>query len=393
MDSNVTSQASMTTRASVWFSALPLTTRAVFLLCVGIYGVCLLSGFDNLALVCFSPVAVFYRLQIYRFLTAALFHIGLLHVAFNMLAFLPVGAVLERQLGTLQFAYLLLLFNICGSLFFAAASFVASLLLSDSAEALNACAVGLSGAIFALIVVETHFSGAQTRSVFGLFALPAKFYPWVLLVVWQLLMPGVSFLGHLGGVAAGQAYTWGWLHWVVPPAAAFQAAEGWRLLSSCVRLSAFIAHPGIGGTSPSPALPTSTRASVVGDRGPGGGGSGGGAARPPAWFTGGWLPVPSAEPSAGETGRGGTVSGGTISGGSGSRAPGGSGEAAAFKGRGQTLGGPAAAAPERPASSAAAAAAEARVTRAGSSGGAGGRSGGPSGGPPAKQPGAGTSAS
>lgn len=30
--------------------------------------------------------------------------------------------------------------------------------------------------------------------MFGLLVLPAKYYPWVLLVVWQLLMPGVSFL-------------------------------------------------------------------------------------------------------------------------------------------------------------------------------------------------------
>lgn len=32
---------------------------------------------------------------------------------------------------------------------------------------LNACAVGASGAIFALIVVETHFSGAQVRARLG----------------------------------------------------------------------------------------------------------------------------------------------------------------------------------------------------------------------------------
>ncbi len=57
----------------------------------------------------------------------------------------------------------------------------------------------------------------------GLFVLPARYYPWVLLVVWQLLMPGVSFLGHLGGVAAGQGFVWGLLRWAMPPASAFQA--------------------------------------------------------------------------------------------------------------------------------------------------------------------------
>ena len=66
---------------------------------------------------------------------------------------------------------------------------------------------------------------AQTRSVLGLFAVPARYYPWMLLVIWQLLVPGVSFLGHLGGVAAGQAYAWGWLRWAMPPAAAFQVND------------------------------------------------------------------------------------------------------------------------------------------------------------------------
>ena len=75
---------------------------------------------------------------------------------------------------------------------------------------------------------------AQTRSVLGLFVLPARYYPWVLLVVWQLLMPGVSFLGHLGGVAAGQVYVWGLLRWALPPVAAFQA-RGPRLPSPIFR--------------------------------------------------------------------------------------------------------------------------------------------------------------
>ena len=32
---------------------------------------------------------------------------------------------------------------------------------------------------------------------------PAQYYPWALLLLWQLLMPGVSFLGHLAGVLVG----------------------------------------------------------------------------------------------------------------------------------------------------------------------------------------------
>ena len=54
--------------------------------------------------------------------------------------------------------------------------------------------------------VETGVSRATHRSIFGLFNVPAKFYPWALLGFWQLLMPGASFLGHLCGVAVGTSH-------------------------------------------------------------------------------------------------------------------------------------------------------------------------------------------
>ena len=63
---------------------------------------------------------------------------------------------------------------------------------------LNQCAVGFSGVVFALIVLDNARSGVQRRSIFGLLSVPAPLYPWALLVLWQLLLPGVSFLGHLG---------------------------------------------------------------------------------------------------------------------------------------------------------------------------------------------------
>ena len=47
-------------------------------------------------------------------------------------------------------------------------------------------------------------------------------YPWALLVFWQLLMPGVSFWGHLGGLMAGEAYVRGWLKALIPSQSLFQ---------------------------------------------------------------------------------------------------------------------------------------------------------------------------
>ena len=62
----------------------------------------------------------------WRLLTAAVFHAGLLHVAFNMMAFVPVGASLECSLGTVPFAHLVALLLALGGAAFVFFSFVAA---------------------------------------------------------------------------------------------------------------------------------------------------------------------------------------------------------------------------------------------------------------------------
>ena len=71
---------------------------------------------------------------------------------------------------------------------------------SVTAKLAHQCAIGFSGVIFGLIVVDNSITGATQRSIFGFFHVPAQLYPWTLLVLWQVIMPGVSFLGHLCGV-------------------------------------------------------------------------------------------------------------------------------------------------------------------------------------------------
>lgn len=65
------------------------------------------------------------------------------------------------------------------------------------------CAVGFSGVVFGLVVIDNAVSGATSRSIFGFFSVPARVYPWALLVFWQILVPQASFLGHLAGVTVG----------------------------------------------------------------------------------------------------------------------------------------------------------------------------------------------
>lgn len=62
---------------------------------------------------------------------------------------------------------------------------------------------GLSGVIFSILVVDVSASMEPSQNVLGLFSVPTAAYPWVLLVMMSLMMPNVSFVGHLCGIVSG----------------------------------------------------------------------------------------------------------------------------------------------------------------------------------------------
>ena len=65
-------------------------------------------------------------------------------------------------------------------------------------------AVGFSGVLFAMKVVLNSQSDNYTY-VHGLMV-PARYAAWAELILIQMFVPGVSFLGHLGGILAGILY-------------------------------------------------------------------------------------------------------------------------------------------------------------------------------------------
>ncbi|KAK1313725.1 Uncharacterized protein QJS10_CPA06g01965 [Acorus calamus] len=81
-----------------------------------------------------------------------------------------------------------------------------------------------------MIVIETSLSGAQSRSVFGLFNIPSKWYPWILLLLFQLLATNVSLLGHLCGILSGFAYTHGFFNYLLPGPMFYSAIENSSML-------------------------------------------------------------------------------------------------------------------------------------------------------------------
>ena len=84
---------------STWWRGIPVGTRCIFLVNVGLYiiGLCLprdwtLSARMAPAQFCMSPQAIWrHPSEIYRMVTAAFLHANLMHIAFNMFTFVQVS--------------------------------------------------------------------------------------------------------------------------------------------------------------------------------------------------------------------------------------------------------------------------------------------------------------
>jgi membrane associated rhomboid family serine protease len=122
--------------------------------------------------------------QWWRLFTAAFLHIGLVHLVLNMLALLVFGSELERQLGRRRFLALYLLSALGG------AAAIQVLGAPGGAVAGASTAIyGLMGGLGVLLL-------SRRQDVRGLVTLLA-------INVFISFLPGVSLLGHLGGLVAG----------------------------------------------------------------------------------------------------------------------------------------------------------------------------------------------
>jgi membrane associated rhomboid family serine protease len=120
----------------------------------------------------------------WRVFTAAFLHIGPVHLAVNMLALLLFGSELERQLGRWRYLSLYLLSALGGA--------AAIQLLGDP----RVPVAGASAAIYGLLGALGVLMLAQRQDLRGLLALLA-------INVFVSFLPGISLLGHLGGLVTG----------------------------------------------------------------------------------------------------------------------------------------------------------------------------------------------
>ncbi len=152
----------------------------------------------------------------WRLLTSGFLHIGPIHLAFNMIALWVIGRDLELVLGRARFLVVYLISLLGGSL--------AVLLFSDPATPV----AGASGAVFGLM-------GGLAVVLLRLRRSPRPALTIILLnVVISIVVPGISILGHLGGLVFGAAVTAGLVYAPRDRRAAVQAVTVLGLLAVVV---------------------------------------------------------------------------------------------------------------------------------------------------------------
>ena len=147
-----------------------------------------LDNYDSPLFVALSqwPAGVSLLGEWWRIGTAAFLHIGPVHLVMNMLALLIFGSELERQLGRWRFLGLYLLSALGGA--------VAIQLLGRP----DVPVAGASTAIYGLLGGLGVLMLARRQDLRGLLTL-------LVINVLISFLPGVSLLGHLGGLVAGAA--------------------------------------------------------------------------------------------------------------------------------------------------------------------------------------------
>ena len=148
----------------------------------------------------------------WRIFTSAFFHLGPIHLAFNMYVLYLYGQIAERMYGHVEFAVIYLLCAAGGS--------VLTILVDPDQSA-----VGASGAIFGIVgllfvVSRRHHAvlGGEARTMMAGIGSYLVF-----LLIFTFLVPGISWTGHLGGLIVGAV-----LGFLLPPTGVETLGGMWR---------------------------------------------------------------------------------------------------------------------------------------------------------------------
>ncbi|KAG3275406.1 rhomboid-related protein 4 isoform X1 [Ictidomys tridecemlineatus] len=156
---------------------------------------------------CLSVEKCYQQKDWQRLLLSPFHHADDWHLYFNMASMLWKGINLERRLGSRWFAYIISTFSLLTGVVYLLLQFGFAELMDEPDYRRN-CAVGFSGVLFALKVLNNHYCPGGFVNIWG-FPVPNRFACWAELVAIHFFSPGTSFSGHLAGILVGLMYTQG----------------------------------------------------------------------------------------------------------------------------------------------------------------------------------------
>jgi len=194
------------------FGGIPVITRALLVVNVAVH-IIIFTLSLNLNTFSISAHLVIDDNEYYRIISAAFVHAGLMHIFMNMSSLLQLGLSLEAHFGSLQFLFLTLwsLFAVGGLYIFLAVLFS----YVDPGQ-MYSSGVGYSGILFCYALIEAFHTTETSRSIFGMFTVPSRMYPFILLIILQIVIPNISFLGHGAGILVGLAVVYGGMNFILP---------------------------------------------------------------------------------------------------------------------------------------------------------------------------------
>lgn len=129
--------------------------------------------------------------QYWRLFTAMFIHIGITHLIMNMFFLYTVGDIFEFIYGSKNFLILYLLTGIFGNIF--------TYTFGDSATVSAGASTALYGLFGLALGIRKVYKDNPVLNKFG-----SSFVTIIIInVVYSLISPGVSILGHLGGLIGG----------------------------------------------------------------------------------------------------------------------------------------------------------------------------------------------
>ncbi|XP_010610065.1 rhomboid-related protein 4 isoform X1 [Fukomys damarensis] len=173
---------------------------------------------------CLSVEKCYQQKDWQRLLLSPLHHADDWHLYFNMVSMLWKGINLERRLGSRWFAYILTTFSLLTGVVYLLLQ-VACAEFMDEPDFRRNCAVGFSGVLFALKVLNNHYCPGGFVNVLG-FPVPNKLACWAELLAIHFFSPGTSFAGHLAGILVGLMYTHGPLKKIMETCAGLFSSNG-----------------------------------------------------------------------------------------------------------------------------------------------------------------------